>query len=415
MGIVKLNKGQLSAFASELKTNTDKVSTEVSDLSSNLSSVKAHDKFPALKSKCSLISDSVDNIDLDFKHLSGNITKYIETLSKIDAEGFDVSTATKETSGNRSSASSSSSRSSYSTSGYSSSGGSRVVNNYYYGSSGATSSNSSYSYTAGPNGMVVHTGTNSSTNTLFPSSSLTSKDYNVPAGGNYNYEGIEKYLENEKGITVEVPAGLGNVHTYMGWQMITAKSSKQYKLREAAGMKFDDEGFAKIGDRYVIACTTTFGNVGDFIDVYMEDGTVLKCVIGDIKSQGDPGCNKWGHNNGDCIIEFVVDKDTWYNNGRGGHPNPGTESCHPEWNQEIDKIVNKGNFFDLIKKDAAQFTEEDLKVAEEAGLLDGKVDSDVSTDDSASPTTDKVDVSDDAEISEEATEKEENEEVEEEV
>jgi hypothetical protein len=141
----------------------------------------------------------------------------------------------------------------------------------------------------------------------------------------------------------------------MGWQCITAVSSKQYKLRTAAGMNFDEEGFAKIGDRYVVATTTTFGNVGDFIDVYQEDGTIIKCVIGDIKSRGDAGCTEWGHNNGRCVVEFVVNKDTWYKNGGGAHANPGTESCHPEWNQNIDKIVNKGNFFELIKTDAAQF------------------------------------------------------------
>lgn len=373
--IVKVNKGQLSAFASDFKANSDKVSTEASDLSSNLSSVKAHDKFADLKSKCSLISESIGNIDVDFKHLSGNITKYIETLSKIDAEGFDLNASTESTKNNSSSSantSSSSSLPSYSTSS-TNSNGDRVINNYYYGTSSRSSGNYSYSYSTSPSGTVVHTSTSANTSnssvSLFPSSGLTSKDFDVPAGGNYNYEGIEKYLENEKGVTVEVPEGLGNIHTYMGWQMITSKSSTQYKLREAAGMNFDEEGFGKIGDRYVIACTTTFGNVGDFIDVYMEDGTVLKCVIGDIKSQGDEGCNKWGHNNGDCIIEFVVDKKTWYGSSGGSHANPGTQSCHPEWNQEIDKIVNKGNFFDLIKTDAAQFTEEDLKVAKEAGLL----------------------------------------------
>ena len=55
--IVKLNKGQLSAFASDFKTNSDSVSTEVSDLSSDLSSVPAHDKFAALKTKCSLVKN----------------------------------------------------------------------------------------------------------------------------------------------------------------------------------------------------------------------------------------------------------------------------------------------------------------------------------------------------------------------
>ena len=152
-------------------------------------------------------------------------------------------------------------------------------------------------------------------------------------------------LSESDGTIITLPAGLGSVHTYMGWQCITSKSSNQYKLREAAGMNFDEEGFGKIGDRYVVATTTTFGNVGDYIDVVQEDGTVIKCIIGDIKSQGDEGCNKWGHNNGHCVVEFVVDKDTWYSGGSGSHVNPGTSSCHPEWNQNITHIVNRGNYF----------------------------------------------------------------------
>ncbi len=152
---------------------------------------------------------------------------------------------------------------------------------------------------------------------------------------------LESYLDGVAGKTITLPDGLGDVHTYMGWQCITSKSSNQYKLRESAGMNFDSEGFGRIGDRYVVATTTTFGNVGDYIDVYQEDGTVIKCIIGDIKNQSDAGCNEWGHNNGDCVVEFVVDKSSWY--GTNKTPN----GLHPEWNQNIDKIVNKGNYFDL--------------------------------------------------------------------
>lgn len=144
------------------------------------------------------------------------------------------------------------------------------------------------------------------------------------------------------GQTIIVPSGLGSVHSYMGWQLITATGSMQYKLREDAGMRFDSEGFGVIGDRYVIACTTTYGAVGDRVDFYQEDGTVIKGIIGDIKNQTDPGCNQWGHLNGTCIIEFVVDRDTWYYNG---HANPGTAYCHPEWNQNITKVVNRGSFW----------------------------------------------------------------------
>ena len=149
----------------------------------------------------------------------------------------------------------------------------------------------------------------------------------------------------DSGTTITLPSGLGSVHTYMGWQCITDKSSTQYKLRSDAGMNFDSEGFAKIGDRYVVATTTTYGNVGDYIDVYQEDGSVIKCVIGDIKNQNDAGCNKWGHDNGKCVVEFVVDKNSWYSNGGGSHVNPGTSGCHPEWNQNITKIVNTGNYW----------------------------------------------------------------------
>lgn len=144
------------------------------------------------------------------------------------------------------------------------------------------------------------------------------------------------------GETINVPSGLGKVHTYMGWSLITSPSSAQYKLREQAGENYDSEGFGKIGDRYVIACTTTFGDVGDYIDWYLEDGTVIQTIVGDIKNQNDPGCNQWGHDNGQTIVEFVVDYDTWY----PSHTPPGSGNFHPEWNQYITKAVNTGSYFD---------------------------------------------------------------------
>lgn len=149
-----------------------------------------------------------------------------------------------------------------------------------------------------------------------------------------------------KGQTIELPADLGNVFTYMGWQKITNSTSTQYHLREVAGMNFDSEGFGIINGRYVIACTSTFGNVGDYVDFYQSDGNVLPCIIGDVKNQDDAGCTQWGHLEGKCVVEFVVNKDTWYSNGVGSHANPGTSSCHPEWgNKTIVKAVNGGSYF----------------------------------------------------------------------
>lgn len=353
-GIIKVNKSNLDSAATNLGTKVTEYDSAVSSVSSTLTSIPEHSDFPGLISKASMISRSLSNLGIDFNHISKNIKTYLDVLKQIDAEGFDLDAAKNEqkeqifntgeddntdsvvnavtgatvvagVSTSTTTSSSSSSWTEYSTSG---------------GVSGSSSSSS---------------GDNSGNSGNFASSTLSSSDYDVEPGGKYNYDGIEKYLEGVEGVTVDVPEGLGAVHTYMGWQCITAKSSNQYKLIEAAGMNFDEEGFAKIGDRYVVAVTTTFGKIGDYIDVYQEDGTVIKCVIGDHKSQGDAGCTKWGHNNGNCIVEFVVDKRTWYKNGGGNHANPGTASCHPEWHQNIDKIVNKGNYFQLIKTDAAKF------------------------------------------------------------
>ncbi len=160
---------------------------------------------------------------------------------------------------------------------------------------------------------------------------------------------LENYLDRTTGRVITLPAHLGNSHTYMGWQKITCETSRQYDLRDKAGEKYDSEGFARIGDRYVVATTTTYGNVGDYIDIYQDDGTVIKAIIGDIKNQNDDGCTKWGHQNGNCVVEFVVDCKSWYNSTwkKGKHVNPGTDSCHPEWNRNITQVVNKGNYFDL--------------------------------------------------------------------
>ena len=362
-GIIKINKSNLETSITSFSTNVKNADSEISSATSTLASVPSHSDFPNLMTKASMISRSLTNIGLDLNHLSKNMKTYLDVMNVIDAEGFDVTVAEAEKFFDTDSDNNTSSvvnNTVVSTTTAATTAATTLSSNSYYNNSTTTSDNSysnTSSNTGTNNNYTGNTSTNGGSNngSNFSSSTLSSSDYDVKPDGKYNYEGIEEYLKDVEGVTVTLPEGLGSIHTYMGWQCVTAVDSKQYKLRTAAGMNFDEEGFAKIGDRYVVATTTTFGNVGDFIDVYQEDGTVLKCIIGDIKSQGDAGCTKWGHNNGRCVVEFVVDKRTWYRNGSGNHSNPGTSSCHPEWSQNIDKIVNKGNFFDLIKTDAAKF------------------------------------------------------------
>ena len=166
------------------------------------------------------------------------------------------------------------------------------------------------------------------------SDAVHSRSYSI--GSSY----ITGYCSPEypAGTTVEIPAGMGTYHTYMGWRTITSPTSLQYQLREKSGEHYDSEGFAIIDGRYVIACTTLYGQVGDYIDFQRENGDVIHAVIGDIKNQNDAGCNQYGHANGQCVVEFVVNQSTWY----PAHANPGTAGCHPEWNSRIVKAVNTG-------------------------------------------------------------------------
>ena len=152
-----------------------------------------------------------------------------------------------------------------------------------------------------------------------------------------------RIIEEKEAVRYDIPSGLGSIHTYMGWQKVTDRRSQQWAFKKAAGMTFDPEGFGVVDNRYVIACTSTYGNIGDYVDFYQEDGTVIPCIIGDFKNQNDPGCNAYGHLDGDCIIEFVVDQKSWY---QSAHANPGTDACHPEWNQNITKAENVGSFYE---------------------------------------------------------------------
>ena len=139
-----------------------------------------------------------------------------------------------------------------------------------------------------------------------------------------------------------VPKGMGTSYTYMGWALIHDWPTRQNYLRKRSGEHYDRNGFAKVNGRYVIACTTTFGKVGDYIDFVLDNGKVIHAIMGDEKNQSDAGCNRWGHDNGRSVVEFVVNKAMWY-----GHlGNSDITRFHPEWKSRVKMGVNLGkNFF----------------------------------------------------------------------
>ena len=96
-----------------------------------------------------------------------------------------------------------------------------------------------------------------------------------------------------------------NRKSYMSYKAITSETSKQYKMQENA--MTDPNGIRIYNGRYCVAVGTYFTEeVGTYLDVVLEDGTVLPCVVGDIKANCDTDpSNIQGKDS--SIVEFIVD------------------------------------------------------------------------------------------------------------
>ena len=157
--------------------------------------------FSSLVEKANIIADSIGNVYTDLEHVSQNMNTYVKCIMEIDSENLtqdesDVEVPTTSVDTLTTAAQTSTEKVTWSTAGATAT--SLLSSGSYSNYSGSSSGNYTYSYSTGPSGTTVY-------NNNFSSSSLTSADYNVPAGGVYNYEGIEKYLEDIEGVTVTLP------------------------------------------------------------------------------------------------------------------------------------------------------------------------------------------------------------------
>lgn len=187
-----------------------------------------------------------------------------------------------------------------------------------------------------------------------------------PATGSSNRMGIDDQSYSSVAVFIHpnftqtqfvgtgtVPEKYGTAMTYEKYNISWASGTRQAKLHaawEKAGSTFDKDGFATIGGRYIIACTPKFGKVGDKIDWVLKNGQVIHTVMGDQKNMKDKNCNEWGHDFGKSMVEFCVDKKRWYkapSYESGGHANPGTDTCRPEWKSKVMtwKNLGSGNYF----------------------------------------------------------------------
>ena len=171
------------------------------------------------------------------------------------------------------------------------------------------------------------------------------------------YEGeyrfiAEKFINDEKPMPVSssvvmnasysdysVPSD--NRKSYMGWKSITNRSSLQYKLQQAAYT--GDYGVREVNGRYCIAIGSYYGaSIGQYIDVILEDGTILPCIKGDAKKNSDTiNGNAVGADGG--AVEFIVSTDSIPRAAR----QQGSMTEGTGWGSKVVTIrVYNANYFD---------------------------------------------------------------------
>ncbi len=107
------------------------------------------------------------------------------------------------------------------------------------------------------------------------------------------------------GILATVPSN-NSFKSYMSYKTITSKTSKQYKLQQKATT--GKYGIRVVKNRYLIAIGTGFSaGVGTNIDIEMENGAIIECIVGDIKSDKhtDPTHRQQKYDK--SVVEFIVD------------------------------------------------------------------------------------------------------------
>ena len=94
--------------------------------------------------------------------------------------------------------------------------------------------------------------------------------------------------------------------SFMSYKTITDTSSKQYELQKYAYT--GEYGIRQINGRFCVAIGTAFDTeVGTYFDLVLENGTVIPCVLSDIKADEHTLCDNVTTANNGCVSEFVVD------------------------------------------------------------------------------------------------------------
>ena len=135
-------------------------------------------------------------------------------------------------------------------------------------------------------------------------------------------------------VMYDVPKTRG-FKSYMPYTAITNKKSKQYKLQQIAST--GAYGIRVVDSRYLVAIGTAFNaEVGTYIDLILEDGFVIPCIVGDVKSPRHTDSSNMITMHNGCVSEFIIDSKALHKSIKKSGD---VSSCNENWSGCVRAIV----------------------------------------------------------------------------
>ena len=117
-------------------------------------------------------------------------------------------------------------------------------------------------------------------------------------------ENEQVIVQQSIGTEKDVPSN-NSFKSYMDADTITSRNTDQYKLKDKYIID-EQTGIWTVDERYCIAVGSYYTkSIGTYIDVVMENGSTLHCILGECKRNRDTDYTNRQNSNG-SVVEFIV-------------------------------------------------------------------------------------------------------------
>lgn len=112
-------------------------------------------------------------------------------------------------------------------------------------------------------------------------------------------------ISNQKITSSTYYAPYNRIKSYMSYTAIKSESSAQWKLQQIAYT--GDYGIRQVNGRFCIAVGSAYtSKIGQYIDLVLENGTVIHCILADQKADKDTNAENIITEHDGSLVEFVV-------------------------------------------------------------------------------------------------------------